>query len=97
MGLAHAGLVHREQGDGALAAAETVSTHSPTSENHMKRWPKNSIVRDVAKRRAIHRFLKSAISQKCSDGRIGLVVCLAWDAGYEAMRRRAKRQGCDGA
>lgn len=57
----------------------------------MKPPGKNSIMHDVVKRRAMHRFLKSAIAKHGGDGRIGLVICLAWDAGYEAMRRRSHR------
>lgn len=64
-----------------------------TRENRMKAWPKNSIVRDAVKRRAMHRFLKRAVQAKGGDGRISLLVCLAWDEGYEAGRRRAQRRG----
>jgi hypothetical protein len=57
-----------------------------------KKWPKHSIVIDVVKRNAMHRFLKKAYPNRAKDGRVGLLVCIAWDAGYEAGRRRAQRR-----
>lgn len=60
-----------------------------------KQWPKSSIVRDAVKRRAMHRFLKSTIPRQGYDGRVGLLTLLAWDAGYEAARRRALRRSAE--
>lgn len=56
----------------------------------MSRYPKNSIMHDKKKRDAMLRFLKSSLPQKTNDGRVGLAICLAWEAGYESGRRRAR-------
>lgn len=57
----------------------------------MKRPGKNSIMRDAVKRRAMLRFLKRSIAKRGPDGRVGLILCLAWDAGYESGRRRSRQ------
>lgn len=57
-----------------------------------KTWPKDSIVRDHARRRAMLKFLKSAIPEKASDGRVGLVLAMAWDVGYQNGLKRGRRQ-----
>lgn len=59
----------------------------------MKRPGKNSIMRDTIKRKALLRWLKSNTGKRDSDGRVGLILCLAWDAGYESARRRFASSG----
>lgn len=48
-------------------------------------FPKNSIINDVLKRKAMLKWIGKG---KPEDGRVGAILCLAWDAGYEAARKR---------
>lgn len=55
-----------------------------------KKWPKNSIVLDAVKRRAMHRFLERALPKPDFDRRVGLLMTMAWSDGYESGRRRRR-------
>jgi hypothetical protein len=58
----------------------------------MKKPAKTSIARDAVKRRALIRFIDGVCAAgKNPDGRVNLLIAMAWDAGYESGRRRARR------
>lgn len=54
------------------------------------RKKKASIENDAVKRSALLRWLKANMPVRCSDGRVGLLSALSWNAGYDAGRRRGR-------